>query len=83
MTDLNNVETVARQIGARICGDEGMNEDAATQWVEKHWRCVAAELEAGLIDETGTRLKDWTLDRGLAAMRDWEKRHPEYLPGPA
>jgi hypothetical protein len=73
----NNVEVVARTIGERICRNESMSEAATVQWVEQHWRCVAAELEAGLIDEQGVRLTDWTLDRGLAALRDWERRHPE------
>lgn len=77
MTTLrNNVEAVARKISERICRDEGKDETATADWVDLHWPYVAAELEAGLIDETGTRLTEWTIDRSLAALRDWQQRHP-------
>jgi hypothetical protein len=75
MSSRSNVEAVARQIGERICRSEAKSEAETARWVEQYWRYVAAELEAGLIDESGLRLSDWSLERGLAALRDWEHRH--------
>jgi hypothetical protein len=76
MNPRNNVEAVARKISEEICRAESKSEEETAKWVDEHWRYVAAELEAGLIDESGIRLTDWTLDGSFAALRDWQRRHP-------
>jgi hypothetical protein len=45
--------------------------------VDRYWHCVAAELEAGLIDDSGNTVPERGFDEGLAAYRDWCLRHPE------
>lgn len=50
--------------------------------VDRYWHCVAAKIEAGLIDEQGSRLLPTDADRDLEAYRDWRRRHPSYrVPG--
>ena len=73
----NNLEAVARDICAkqlaRHCGRDA--ELAAN--VDRYWHCVAAELEAGLIDDNGNPVRGRGFDKGLEAYRDWCRRHPE------
>ncbi len=38
---------------------------------------VAAELEAGIIDETGEYVDELDWGRKMDAYRDWMLRHPE------
>jgi hypothetical protein len=73
----SNIETVARAWSARICRHSLVPEAAVAAWVDRYWECVAAELEAGLINDQGIRLVAWTPAIGLHALRDWERRHPE------
>ena len=42
--------------------------------VDRYWRCYAAEIEEGLIDESG-KLLPHDLERSLEAYRDWCRRH--------
>ena len=49
--------------------------------VERFWHCVAAQIEAGLIDECGNDIKH-SVEEGEAAYDDWRRRHPEYVPPP-
>ena len=74
---LSNIETVARALSARICRHSRVPEADVTAWVDRYWECVAAELEAGLINDRGVRLVAWTPAIGLQALREWEQRHPE------
>lgn len=68
---LSNIEAVARAICARqIATTCGSPSDLKTD-VDRLWGCVAAELEAGLIDDDGRLVKDYTVEQGLAAYRDW------------
>jgi hypothetical protein len=79
-TRTDNIEPLARAIceaQARALWD--YNEERLAAHVERYWHCVAAELEAGLIDETGVLLSGVDHDAGLMAYRDWRARHPEYV----
>ncbi len=71
-----NIETVARIICEdsvrKTCGAE--QELAAV--VDRLWRRVAAQLEGGLIDETGERLIPYDFHRDLEVYTDWVRRHP-------
>jgi hypothetical protein len=49
-------------------------------YVDRYWHCVAAELEAGLIDDAGNPMPEHGFDEGSAAYRDWCRRHPESKP---
>jgi len=69
MADRSNIEAVARAITAKLSDDP--------TWIDRHWHCAAAELEAGLIDDDGKPLPGWSLDRALEACADWRRRNPE------
>jgi hypothetical protein len=66
----SNIEPIAREIAANICRDHQMPESRIASWVELHWQCAAAMLEAGVMDEKGEWIegKDWR--RGLEAYRE-------------
>jgi hypothetical protein len=67
---MSNIEPIAREITRSICRDNQMPETQIEQWVNLHWQCAAAMLEAGVMDETGEWIegKDWR--RGLEAYRE-------------
>ncbi len=81
-SNLSNIEAVARA----ICERQIKMHDAGTQRrvaeVDRYWHCVAAELEAGLIDENGDPLPENDPGLALGAYRDWFARHPEYVVPP-
>ena len=64
---LSNIEPLAREMTVNICRRAGMSEADIGAWVDLHWTCAAAMLEAGVMDEAGEWIpgKDWR--RGLAA----------------
>jgi hypothetical protein len=66
----SNIEPVAREIARSICSDHEMPEAQIDHWVDLHWPCAAAMLEAGVMDENGSWIdeKDWR--RGLEAYRE-------------
>jgi len=66
----SNIEPVAREITRGICHDNAMPEAQIDQWVDLHWQCAAAMLEAGVMDERGGWIegKDWR--RGSEAYRE-------------
>lgn len=68
----SNIEPVARAMAERICRRTGMPEPQIPAWVDRHWQCAAADIEAGLVDDAGNYRPDardqW--ERGLAAYRD-------------
>lgn len=47
-----------------------MTAEEVIAWVDAHWQCAAADLEAGVLNDNGTRIPgaDWEL--GLAAYRE-------------
>src|SRR5258706_11075919 len=67
---LSNIEPLAREMTVNICRRAGMSEADIGAWVDLHWTCAAAMLEAGVMDEAGEWIpgKDWR--RGLAAYRE-------------
>jgi len=77
-TAWSNIEVVARHLcerqlrAAATCGAE------LSAAVDRYWHCIAAEIEAGLIDEQGKRLQSADFNRDLEAYRDWRLRHPTY-----
>jgi hypothetical protein len=73
----SNIEPLAREMAARICRREGMAEQDIPAWVELHWPCAAAMLEAGVMDETGAWLDDRSLVRGVEAYRERLERKPD------
>lgn len=76
---MSNIEAVSRSICERIYHQTfGDDPGSLMVQVDRHWHCVAAELEAGLIDETGRPCRDYDFDEGFAAYRDWRARHPDY-----
>ena len=72
-----NIEAVARAVCAKVLAGYDESEEKLAGEGEKYWHIVAAELEAGIIDETGEYVGalDWT--RKMDAYRDWMRRHPE------
>jgi hypothetical protein len=67
---MSNIEPIARAIAGRICRDNKMPEAQIERWVDLHWQCAAAMLEAGVMNEQGDWIdgKDWR--RGLEAYRE-------------
>jgi hypothetical protein len=57
----SNIEPLAREMAERICRRSGMPEADIPRWVELHWPCAAAMLEAGVMDEGG----EWVEDRDV------------------
>ena len=68
---------VARAITAERLAHDGISEEQLAADVEMWWHACAAELECGVIDETGEYVGGklgW--ERALAGFRDWMDRHP-------
>lgn len=74
----SNIEAVARHLCEGQLLAAGVPASALSSQVDRYWHCVAAEIEAGLIDEQGIRLQPYEFGRGLEAYRDWRSRHPTY-----
>jgi hypothetical protein len=66
----SNIEPLARMMAERICRRQGMSEAEIAGWVERHWECAAAMLEAGAMDEAGEWVDGGDLLRGIEAYRD-------------
>lgn len=82
MAPPSNIEAVAREICARLYARHGASGPPMDADVERHWHVVAAQLEAGLIDETGADIAPFDVDRELDAYRDWRARHPTFAVPP-
>jgi hypothetical protein len=67
---MSNIEPIAREITRSICRDNQMPETQIEQWVNLHWQCAAAMLEAGVMDETGEWIEGKDLRGGLEAYRE-------------
>ena len=57
----SNIEPIAREMTGRICRRNGMSETKIPAWVDLHWPCSAAMLEAGVMDEDG----EWIIDQDV------------------
>jgi hypothetical protein len=67
---LSNIEPLGREMTVNICRRAGMAEAALGAWVDLHWTCAAAMLEAGVMDEAGEWIRGTDWRRGLAAYRE-------------
>ena len=67
---LSNIEPLAREMAERICRRGGMAEADIPRWVDLHWSCAAALLEAGVMDERGEWVEDKDVRLGLEAYRE-------------
>ena len=47
-----------------------MAEGDIAGWVERHWECAAAMLEAGAMDEAGDWIDGGSLLRGIEAYKE-------------
>lgn len=66
----SNIEPLAREMAERICRRSGMREADIPLWVDLHWSCAAAMLEAGVMDESGDWIEGTDVRRGLEAYRE-------------
>ena len=66
----SNIEPLAREMAERICRRQGMAEAEIGGWVERHWECAAAMLEAGAMDEAGEWIDQGSLLRGIEAYKE-------------
>jgi hypothetical protein len=66
----SNIEPLAREMAERICRRGGMAEAEIPRWVDLHWPCAAAMLEAGVMDEGGEWLEDKDVRLGMEAYRE-------------
>ena len=66
----SNIEPLAREMAERICRRQAMAEAEIAGWVERHWECAAAMLEAGAMDETGGWVEGGDLLRGIEAYNE-------------
>jgi hypothetical protein len=66
----SNIEPLAREMAMRICRRSGMKEADIPCWVDLHWPCAAAMLEAGVMDEGGEWVEDMDVRKGMEAYRE-------------
>lgn len=66
----SNIEPLARAMTERICRRNGMSETEISGWVDLHWPCAAAMLEAGVMDEEGEWIPGKDMRRGIEAYRE-------------
>jgi hypothetical protein len=66
----SNIEPLAREMAENICRCSGMSEADIPLWVDLHWPCAAAMLEAGVMDESGDWIEGKDVRRGLEAYRE-------------
>jgi hypothetical protein len=76
----DNIEPIARDICARQLARHGACGVELAADVDRYWHCVAAEMEAGRVDDDGNLIPAPNHDEGLKAYRDWCQRHPETRP---
>jgi hypothetical protein len=67
---ISNIEPLARAMAERICNRDGMPAADIPGWVDLHWQCAAAMLEAGVMDEAGQWITDKDVRLGIAAYRE-------------
>jgi hypothetical protein len=66
----SNIEPLAREMAERICRHSGMIEVDIPHWVDLHWPCAAAMLEAGIMDEGGEWIEHGDIRLGVEAYRE-------------
>lgn len=66
----SNIEPLAREMTERICRRSAMPEADIPHWVDLHWPCAAAMLEAGVMDERGEWVENKDVRLGLEAYRE-------------
>jgi hypothetical protein len=66
----SNIEPIAREITRSICRNNAMPESRIDRWVDLHWQCAAAMLEAGVMDENGEWIEGKEWRRGSEAYRE-------------
>jgi hypothetical protein len=66
----SNIEPLARAMTERICRRNGMLEGEIPGWVDLHWQCAAAMLEAGVMDEEGEWIPGKDVLQGTEAYRE-------------
>jgi hypothetical protein len=66
----SNIEPLAREMAERICRRSGMAEGEIPRWVDLHWPCAAAMLEAGVMDEGGEWVEHRDVRLGMEAYRE-------------
>jgi hypothetical protein len=81
-SNLSNLEAVARAICERQIKVHNADTQLLGAGVDRYWHCVAAELDAGLIDENGDLVPVADPELALGAYRDWRARHQEYVVPP-
>ncbi|MFM9938755.1 MAG: hypothetical protein ACKVP7_04575 [Hyphomicrobiaceae bacterium] len=73
----SNIEPLARAICERKLRRTSTSETELAADVERYWHCVAAQIEAGFIDDAGLAVAH-DFEDGVDAYVDWRKRHPEF-----
>jgi len=71
---ISNIEPLARELTEHICRRNGMSEANIPGWVDLHWPCAAAMLEAGIMDEDGEWIPGKDLLAGFDAYRERDQR---------
>ena len=79
-SSMSNIKTVARDIFSKQLSLGGGRGAKLAANIDRYWHCIADELEAGLVDDAGETVPERGFDEGLAAYRDWCRRHPESKP---
>jgi len=75
---VSNIEPLARALAERVfvstasldCFASCTGPAEREAWVNAHWECVAADLEAGIIDDSGNRTEGADWRKGLAAYQE-------------
>ncbi len=70
----SNIEPLARAICERDLRRAGTAEINLPAGVDRYWHCVAAQIEAGFMDDN-SEIVPHNLEDGLAAYHDWRERH--------
>ena len=72
-----NIEAIARAVCERVYSRHAGSDEQLTADIEMYWHVVAAEIEAGIIDETGEYVSELDWSQRLEVYRDRMRRHPE------
>ena len=67
----SNIEAVARDICSRQLSRHSTSGAELAADVDRFWHCVAAGLDAGLIDDASNEISPFDFDESLKAYRDW------------
>ena len=73
----DNIEAIARAVCAKVYSRHATSDEQLAADIEMYWHVVAAEIEAGIIDETGQYVRDLDWPQRMEVYRDWMRRHPQ------